>query len=356
MTSVKPRPPNASGPNGLRGGIKQYVPKTITGRWLEEFGGPSGYRRGFTTVEYETEGQHQQTGARFRPSKEFGPELPDEYTTKPPSSPFKYENANSSSSEMWMTTTREQGMSILKRDKKKEEETALKPHLDRETLESYRKTWCSDPEFQRHRRFMTETRLASGNLGKQFNIPTVRPLPGTPKSMELCREQLVEKYGLFAFTMVKAMMGSTNNIPSAEFRRALSSLGCNLKPYQVNQIIAYITPADEVPVEQFLYVLRGTVPPLDHKQPENVATFQRVLASIANRAGGAAINWETHVVSLVNTRDHPEVAEALLEYAAPVYVRDVQDVREKELQDMLQDMYAISPDTFARSMETVWNI
>eukprot|EP01037_Dinobryon_pediforme_P043096 gene43096-53886_t len=25
MTSVKPRPPNASGPNGLRGGIKQYA-------------------------------------------------------------------------------------------------------------------------------------------------------------------------------------------------------------------------------------------------------------------------------------------------------------------------------------------
>lgn len=117
MTSVKPRPPNASGPNGLRGGIKQYIPKTITGRWLEEVGGPSGYRRGFTTVEYETEGQSQQKGAHFRPSKEFGPELPDEFSQNPPSSPFKYESQNPGSSEVWMTTTREHGLSILKRDR-----------------------------------------------------------------------------------------------------------------------------------------------------------------------------------------------------------------------------------------------
>lgn len=160
MTSVKPRPPNASGPNGLRGGIKQYVPKTITGRWLEEFGGPSGYRRGFTTVEYETEGQHQQTGARFRPSKEFGPELPDEFTTKPPSSPFKYETANSSSSEMWMTTTREQGMSILKRDKVSDSfriETAFDL-----SLKLYISLLCSE----KGRRNCAEASLGSRNFGE----------------------------------------------------------------------------------------------------------------------------------------------------------------------------------------------
>lgn len=360
MTSVKPRPANASGPNGLRGGIKQFIPKTITGRWLEEVGGPAGYRRGFTTVEYETEAQYQQTGARFRLPKEFGPELPDEHYSQPPSSPFKYESKTSDPTEMWMTTSRDHGMSILKRDKKKEEETSLKSHLDRETLENYRKTWSSDPEFQRHRRFVTETRLANGVVGKQFTVATVRPLPGTPKSLELCREQLVEKYGLFALTMVKAMLGSDTEVPAAEFRRAISSLGCNLKPYQLNQIIAYITPGDTVPMEQFLYVLRGNSPPLDHDQPENFAAMSNLLSAVENYArensNSGRINFERHVLNFVRSNEHPEVLEALRDYARPVYVRNEEDVQIKELQLMLEDMYSVSPDSFAKSMAAMWTV
>lgn len=116
MTSVKPRPANGPGANGLRGGIKQYVPKTITGHWLEEFGGPAGYKRGFTTAEYETEGQHQQTGAKFRPLKEFGPELPDESIGRPPSSPFKYD-PKPGDENPWATNSQLMGRSILVRDK-----------------------------------------------------------------------------------------------------------------------------------------------------------------------------------------------------------------------------------------------
>ncbi len=236
----------------------------------------------------------------------------------------------------------------------------MKPHLDRETLENYRKTWSSDPEFQRHRRFLTETRLANGVVGKQFTVATVRPLPGTPKSLELCREQLVEKYGLFALTMVKAMLGSDTEVPASEFRRAISSLGCNLKPYQLNQIIAYITPGDTVPMEQFLYVLRGNSPPLDHDQPENFAAMLNLLSAVENYArensNSGRINFERHVLNFVRSDEHPEVLEALRDYARPVYVRNEDDVQIKELQNMLEDMYSVSPDTFAKSMTTMWTI
>lgn len=152
------------------------------------------------------------------------------------------------------------------------------------------------------------------------------------------------------------MLGSDTTVPSADFRRALTSLGCNLKPYQLNQIIAFITPGDEVPMEQFLYVLRGTVPPLDGKQPENMAAYQRLLKAVEDRTSSANVDWEQHVISLVRSKDHPEVVEALRDYAAPVYVRNVYNVESRELQNLLQDMYAISPETFARSMDTIWDI
>jgi hypothetical protein len=75
--SAKPRPPNAPGANGLRGGIKSYSQKTTTGQWLEGYGGPSGYKRGFTTIDFETEAQHAQLGATNQKAPEFGAELPN---------------------------------------------------------------------------------------------------------------------------------------------------------------------------------------------------------------------------------------------------------------------------------------
>lgn len=227
-------------------------------------------------------------------------------------------------------------------------------------MENYRKTWCSDPEFQRHRRFLTETRLSSGVIGKQFTVPCVRSLPGTPKSLELCREQLIEKYGLFSYTMMKAILGSNSEVSATDFRRTLTSLGCDLKPYQLNQIIAYITPGDMIPMEQFLYILRGNVPHLDRDQPENLKCLQRLLNTIEdnarNNSNSGRINFERHVLSLVRSAEHPEVIEALRDYAAPVHIRDVDNVQRNELENLLLDLYAVSPDTFARSMESIWEV
>ena len=75
--SKSARPPNAPGANGLRGGIKSYSLKTTTGQWLEGYGGPSGYQRGFTTVDFETEAQHAQIGATLKRDPQFGAALPN---------------------------------------------------------------------------------------------------------------------------------------------------------------------------------------------------------------------------------------------------------------------------------------
>ena len=58
----KSRPTNGPGANHLRGGTRLYSEKTAVGGWIERSGGPSGYHRGFSTDEFETEAQHQQYG------------------------------------------------------------------------------------------------------------------------------------------------------------------------------------------------------------------------------------------------------------------------------------------------------
>ncbi len=45
--------------------------------WLDEKGGPSGYKRGFHTGDYQTEGQKAQEGALFYNAPYFGAELPN---------------------------------------------------------------------------------------------------------------------------------------------------------------------------------------------------------------------------------------------------------------------------------------
>jgi hypothetical protein len=74
--SNKLRPDNGPGSNGLRGGINVYSAKTTTGPWLEAYGGPALYKRGFTSASFQTEAQFAQLGAIRNSSGEFGAGLP----------------------------------------------------------------------------------------------------------------------------------------------------------------------------------------------------------------------------------------------------------------------------------------
>ena len=95
---------NGPGTNGLRGGVKEYNPKTATGAWMETYGGPLGYKRGFTNSEFETEAQHAQLGALPKPLGFYGAGIP--------LVDLRDSNGNDTSSaktdaSMWTTTSRE---------------------------------------------------------------------------------------------------------------------------------------------------------------------------------------------------------------------------------------------------------
>lgn len=233
--SNKPRPANGPGANGLRGGIKDFSSKTMTGPWLEETGGTCFYKRGFTTVDYETEAQHQQLGATLKHEPFYGAGLPNDEVRNKPKSPFQYE-ANPSA-DSWSTNTQIMARSITHRNREEEASTTLKPRLAPEKLEEYRKTWTTDQNDKaRMMRFTTETRLSAGRaVGEKFAIRPLRFLPGTPKPYELCREKLVERYGIFAFAAAKKVLGN-GGVSAIEFRQSIRELKLDLKPYEVNQV------------------------------------------------------------------------------------------------------------------------
>ena len=76
IKSKKQRPPNGTGANGLRGGTNLYSTKTTIHRWLDDVGGPMEYKRGFTTINFETEAQHQQLGVTLKRDPYYGAPLP----------------------------------------------------------------------------------------------------------------------------------------------------------------------------------------------------------------------------------------------------------------------------------------
>jgi hypothetical protein len=92
---------NGPGSNGLRGGIKQYSAKTTTGPWMDTYKGPSGYKRGFTSSDFQTEAQHAQLGAIGKPRGEFGAEIPFADTRDD-----KGNEHGASGTETWMSNTK----------------------------------------------------------------------------------------------------------------------------------------------------------------------------------------------------------------------------------------------------------
>ena len=110
------------------------------------------------------------------------------------------------------------------------------PTMTREKLEEYRKKWTTDNEVGRQYRFQTETRTAGNAVNKSFQTLSVRFLPGTPKALEDFRERLIEKYGILAVCVLRFSLGNSDFINFRNLRAAITSIGVEIKPYDLNQV------------------------------------------------------------------------------------------------------------------------
>eukprot|EP01032_Pedospumella_encystans_P022900 gene22900-25937_t len=230
--------------------------------------------------------------------------------------------------------------------------TLLKPRLSREKLLEYRQQWTVDNEASRNIRYQTESRIAGNAAAGKFLTHTLRILPGAPKSMETYRERLVERYGTFAMSALRLHIG-TQSLSFKEFRARMQAVGVEINPYELSQILAYISPSNtelsDKEVENFLLVMKG------HAEGFSAQAVGNVFFSLCGDAAEDTILSLNTLIASIDTNQHPEMAEGMREFL-PAYIGDSDEVSVHAFIELHDDMYASAPNVFYEQLKSVWKI
>ena len=228
MNNRRERPPDGPGANGLRGGKNCYSLKTANGNWIEDYGGASCYKRGFTSDKFETEGQHAQTGRSLTRDPEFGAGLPKKFID-PRTTNDVFNPPAGGQEGQWETNTQTMmknttGVRVLQSTNQ-----LPKSNIAPVALDNYRKAWTNDTVESRNMRFQTESRRAgNGGAPDRFKVPSVRYLPGTPIAFERFRERLVERFGILAMSSLRSAVANRAEISSGDFYKLVHGIGIKM--------------------------------------------------------------------------------------------------------------------------------
>ena len=153
-------------------------------------------------------------------------------------------------------------------------------------------------------RFQTENRRAGNAANKNFQTPSLRLLPGTPRTLETYRSKLLEEYGVLALAVFRYNIGK-GEMSCNEWKSRMSATGIKLYPHEINQILAYFTPTDNIDVTSFSehVVAKNT----GHITSEITAKFEELFGS-GLRVGAADI--ESRLIA----EGSPEVAQGLINF------------------------------------------
>lgn len=318
--------------------------KTAVGHWMEEYGGPGGYKRGFTTEEFLTEAQHQQVGYRGGEGESlYGAPLPPRVSGLDNS-------AQELLSKDWTTVSRAEFLGPEDRP------AEWKPEMNmtRDATKEYIKTWCTDNKTGREMRFETEA-LRAGNAAAKdtLKVQRVRLLPGTPLSIEKMRDILVTHNGILAFMALRATLPADESTDD-DLRSALNSLGCRVQhgdktikggitKLEFSQIMTTLTSGG---VTFDTRVLFSTVLGLEKSFDDApvVAVFRRHFADMADVAD---------VLELFNAGDFPEVHEGLARYLESYGTEGV--LLEQDFVQAHIDMFCATPIAYQESFTRFWS-
>eukprot|EP01006_Ploeotia_vitrea_P004380 TRINITY_DN114445_c0_g1_i1.p1 TRINITY_DN114445_c0_g1~~TRINITY_DN114445_c0_g1_i1.p1 ORF type:complete len:352 (-),score=-4.24 TRINITY_DN114445_c0_g1_i1:83-1138(-) len=345
----KQRPPNAPGSNGLRGGKNCYSLKTANGNWIEDVGGSSVYKRGFTTDAFQTECQHQQLGYNMKKVSEFGADLPIKYidprttidTFNPRSGPL--DNTWETNTQTMMKSSGLNNMNLTS--------TTPKVNMTNTELDNYRKSWTNDTPLACSMRFETESRRA-GNTGapKKFAIKTMRFLPGTPIGIERFRNRLIETYGILGITILRGVIGNIEELSSMDFKNIIKKLNINMTRVEIEQMIAYLTPTDSFATTRLFNVVKGNMEGND----ANKLAEEKYNALIYNTDDPSSNNSLTinQLLFFINSTKYPEIATGIEQSIQSYCIND--EINKDGFILLCNDMYNSSPDAFCDLMTDLW--
>jgi hypothetical protein len=302
---------------------------------VEAYGGPADYKRGFSTIDFETEGQHAQKGAMFKGPVEFGAglPLPQHLTRRQPCAADSFASTEVFDNRSTMQRTNADFVAM------KDKNEAYKPKavLTREQLETYRKNWTTESEIGRQVRYVTESRIAGNMANSKFQMSCIRYLPGTPKSLENFRERVIEKFGILGLPALRCYVG-TGAMPIKEMQEKIKMSDVVLKGFEFDQMMAFITPSTtEVVGSDFLRVIKGSASGFNPAAAKN--TFQN-----AGPVAGVG-DIERVLDEMSNTMQYPEVIKGLQDFIMG-YSNDGSTITEQDFLDMHSDLYASSPTAY----------
>jgi len=330
MSSRKIRPPNGPGANGLRGGSNVYSTKTAIGTWMEEYGGPGGYKRGFTTPEFITEAQQQQSGYLKKATNPgFGEPLP--FKVNPLDN-----NPNDEKSKDWKSTSRSEYSA--------EWPEYWKPtaKISANALKAYRSKWCSDNEAGRSLRFETEgDRAGNAAASAALKVSRIRMMPGTPLSIEKLRTQLVENHGILAICALRSALGG-GGVSDEELRVILPKLGCKLASIEFAQIMAHFTSGVTFESSEMVECIALRKGGFDE------SVVRTVFQSFANESKHIA-----EVIMQMNPEKNPEVVEGLSTYL-DAYTDGDGNISEDAFVMVHADLFAATPLVFNQAFGSLW--
>jgi hypothetical protein len=121
-------------------------------------------------------------------------------------------------------------------------------------------------------------------------------------------------------------------------------------------MIAYITPSSTlIPLDKFIYTVKGNMNQFQKSRINDV--FQRIITvnELSENNTSERVKLD-HILQTIDSSEYPEIYEALSQYIS-IYSIDGTNIYSKhELGELLQDMYAASPDLYEQSLKAMWKV
>lgn len=341
MQKNRDRPQNGPGANSLRGGVHGYSSRTVLANWQEDLGGPQGYKPGFVTEDFLSTSQRQQLGNRRIPM--FGSALPEpESILNPPLAKDLFQPSRKLGSEVYESTTAHMLATVPRNITAIHHEQSTGCNLSRPELEEYRGSWTHDTVESKRMRFVTESKRMTQNAAK-FKEFTVRMPAGSPGLILKLREQMQEKFGVLAFSKLRAALDS-GIIHVNQLFSTLTQLGLKFTRLDYAKMTPFFTTTYEMPSERVLRVFQASTSGFEDFEPPE-AIFDRKLGK-----GRCSVE---EVAASVCANSIPEIAQGVVD-ALPSYSGYDGLFGPLEFSELLHDLFLSAPIQYENIIRELW--
>ena len=272
----------------------------------------------------------------------YGADLPLASALKPRESKDTISPANGMQSKDWATNTQlTTGQYKPLQDERLPYFTSLKI----EELTKYRNTWTSDNAAGRLMRFQTEAqRAANKAVSSKFQVSRVRFMPGTPVPLEKLREKLLSRYGILAFTAIRAALGN-DTVTGKQLQLILADMGLEVSRADFCMILAFFTQTDEFEARNFM---RNVIA----QSPGNIEVSEATNSFKSKFSEGACSVDE--IIACINYDVHADLATGLELYIGAYVDANTGLLTTGGFTLLHQDMAASSPSAYAVVINNMW--